>query len=333
MIYNNFNTLIPFFIERYPSLYRDMVNSCHHFNNTESLNPYHLEGSVWAHTMMVCKQIEKHGSGLLNLGALLHDIGKPYVREQVVKNEKKKVTFYNHDSLSAFLALNIMEDLDLSMKDREILFNIIALHTQVFKQDQYKLSSNLDPQIVTALFKLAKADHEGRFYLEGGINIEDVGIVHRDVTKEFSKEVTILCGLPCSGKSSFRRNSDNFIVCRDDILEESSEGANYIEKFKNANQKEVDKLLNKRFSEAKKHDRVIIDMMHMSKKSRRRSLSHFGKDYKKNCVVFLPTLTDIYDRNCRRDGKSIKEEVFLQKILSFYPPSYEEFDSIVWRFK
>ena len=37
----------------YPELVKLMKESNHHFSEG-NLNPYHLEGDIWCHTMMVC---------------------------------------------------------------------------------------------------------------------------------------------------------------------------------------------------------------------------------------------------------------------------------------
>lgn len=352
--------LVVWFQEKYPDLVRDMLQCTHHrtevddfingnkdicvSSNPTSLNPYHLEGDVWAHTMMVCKQAENLNY-LAKVSALLHDIGKPSTRAVNPKNGR--VSFFNHDAVSAFMSLKMLKDLAIPKEDRHVVFNAIALHTQVYKQDQKKLCKDLGNLLAAeTLLSLGRADHEGRFSTAGEFEkIDFVDIIKyakEPVKVDKEKEVVILCGLPGSGKSTWvedqkkkwNQNEINLSVSRDEIVENLGKGDTYNEKWENVDQKAVDKHLRDNLTlccltGAKQ---VIVDMTHMSKKSRRRTLSHFNKDYKKTCVVFLPDLETIYLRNDKRDGKNIDREVIDRMMKSFYPPTYEEFDEIIWRF-
>lgn len=78
--------IIKYFNKKYPTLVNLMKKTEHGYNN---LNDYHLEGSVWTHTMMVLKELENE-SKELQLAALLHDVGKPFSIEIVDKLEKSK---------------------------------------------------------------------------------------------------------------------------------------------------------------------------------------------------------------------------------------------------
>ena len=72
-------------------------------------------------------------------------------------------------------------------------------------------------------------------------------------------------------------------------------------------------------------------MTHMSKKSRRKTLAHYGDDYNKECKLFLTSLTDIGIRNMERssEGKHISKRVYDFMMKSFYMPTYsEDFDWI-----
>lgn len=76
-----------------------------------------------------------------------------------------------------------------------------------------------------------------------------------------------------------------------------------------------------------------VDMTHMSLKSRRRTLSHFGKDWQKNCIVLLPTLSEINRRKGLRTEKVIDNSVLDAMISSFRPPCLGEgFDNITYKF-
>lgn len=326
--------LVTWFQKEYPELVKSMHESSHH-NVGVDFNPYHLEGDVWTHTMMVCKQAENMPYEV-QIAALLHDIGKPSTRKLNPKNGR--VAFFNHDAVSAFMSLEILnrEELGLDNKQKADIFNLIALHTQVYKLGAKKLAAIGNINLVGNLLLLGKADHEGRFHSHEGAEIptfdEMLGEYQASRYRDVSKEVHILCGLPASGKSTWVSQNSNmdFIISRDHIIESTCEGINYTEKWKNANQKIVDADLSDYFKQAKNFNNVVVDMTHMSKKSRKRSLSHFGIDYKKICHVFLTDLPTINLRNSQRHGKFIVEDVYKRMMESFYPPTLEEFDEIIY---
>ena len=72
--------LISWFQINYPQLRDELKNCMHNFDDAK-LNPYHLESDCWSHTMMVCKIAELEDfDKVVQIAALLHDIGKPLVR-------------------------------------------------------------------------------------------------------------------------------------------------------------------------------------------------------------------------------------------------------------
>lgn len=352
--------LVSWFQLEYPELIQAMKNSNHHLNAEEhldlkllsgieasKLNPYHLESDVCTHTMMVCKQAENM-SHEVKIAALLHDIGKPSTRAINPKNGR--VSFYNHDAVSAFMALEILKRPELELDKEQIarIFNTIALHTQIYKLETRQLAKLQDLKLLGNLVSLGTADHEGRFHSHEGSELPSPGILslmaiqEKNFEEKGPKSVTLMCGLPGSGKSTWvakKENHDCFRVSRDEALmnlaidKTKNFQINYNEAWRIIDQKEVDKELQRLFKEAKEYDNVIVDMTHMSKKSRRRSLSHFGKDYKKECIVFLTDLPTVYLTNEKRCGKIIERDVVDRMMRSFYPPTLEEFDDIkyIWR--
>ena len=358
---NNMTQLISWFQLEYPQLVVDMKRATHHLTYMDkmelkehkdiylngkfqgipsysqqayNLNPYHLESDVFTHTMMVCKQAE-NTSYEVKLAALLHDIGKPSTRKVNPKNGR--VSFFNHDAVSAFMSLEILkrEELGLTKKQQAHIFNLIALHTQIYKLTNEQIAAIGDIDLIINLIELGKADHAGRFHTEGDAvipSIIDISM-QEPVKRVTDKEVIILVGLPNGGKSTYvkeqkQTNPEYFVVSRDAIINRTFPELEYNEAWDACDQQEVNNELEMCYNEAKNQDSVIVDMTHMSKKSRRRSLSHFGKGYKKKCVIFLPELNIIFDRNSKRQGKSIPIEVIEKMISSFYPPTMQEFDEI-----
>ena len=336
----NKSEIIKWFMDSFPELVKEMQESDHNFDK-DNLNPYHMEGSIWTHTCLVVNAAQEGHHNIL--AALLHDIGKPMCEERV--EDKKRVRFFNHESMSAFMALDVMkkfeEDFKIKLFKKE-LFQAIALHTEPFKLSNEKLDERLvnqDKSFLHMLKVLNEADADGRFYFAGDSErYWEPQAKTREITPK-PKTATVLIGLPCSGKSSYIRTLDpetsHSVISRDDILMKFP-GETYDEKWKNADQKKVDKI----FQDWKKRcvesgDDLIFDLTHMSRKSRRRSIHNLPSDYKKKAIVFMPTLTEIAERSRKRSktGKSIGGDVYEKMVCAFYPPMYDEFDEIEWRFE
>ena len=99
--------LIEWFQINYPDMHQALLQCNHNFDEKD-LNPYHLESDCWSHTMMVCKIAElSHYEKVVQIAALLHDIGKPASRK--INPRNNHVQFFGHENLSAnhLIALKI----------------------------------------------------------------------------------------------------------------------------------------------------------------------------------------------------------------------------------
>ena len=115
--------LVQWFYYNYPDLARDMSNTSH-AAYPDRPNPFHLEGDVLTHTMMVC-QNAKNLKKTNKIAALLHDIGKPLCKEVIdviegVKPENYYSKFpklYNeYKEKHPLNEITFMEYLDLNRK-------------------------------------------------------------------------------------------------------------------------------------------------------------------------------------------------------------------------
>ena len=91
----------------------------------------------------------------------------------------------------------------------------------------------------------------------------------------------LLIGPTLSGKSTWIRNNypNVNVISRDEIVMEVYGSRDYTEAFNNVDQKEVDKVLSKRFLDANKEKKnVIVDMTHMASKRRNQNLNYFSND-------------------------------------------------------
>ncbi len=155
---------IKWFSINYPE-YKEALLNCHHnFDNSE-VNPYHVEGDCWSHTMMVCKVAELKGyDKVVQVSALLHDIGKPSSRKVNPKNNH--VQFFGHEEVSAKMAKPLVEDLVardmLTKNEADEVLEIIRLHGEIYKNKE-QLKESLSPHLFKSLCELNECDHLGRF--------------------------------------------------------------------------------------------------------------------------------------------------------------------------
>lgn len=341
----------------FPDLWRDMEGSNHHFNAT-TLNPYHLEGRVSTHTLMVAKIAELFKEDdIVQWAALLHDIGKPSARIEIT--EKERARFVQHESISMFLAIDILNKTDMSTDDKIMTLRTIAGHSLLFdlvliEGDDIKLDEKAltlfegERTFLSYVSRITRCDTLGRF-AKGADARTKLGelivkrtesIVNRlvdkpsvDITKN---KLTILCGLPGSGKSSYVETlpKDTIVISRDNVLESIASRMNitYNEAFHlQANDKQIktdiDHEIARVVQAAKSaNSNVVIDMTNLSKKSRRRWIGQFGKHYRVECILFLTGLSELARRNEIRSqaGKSISDDVYLHMMKSFTLPMYNE---------
>lgn len=159
--------LLHWFQTNYPELKENLLNCHHNFDNSDT-NPHHIEGDCWSHTMMVCKVAQLKGyNSVVQVAALLHDIGKPNTRK--VNSSNNHVRFFGHEELSATMAEPLVADLverEMIRRDEaDEVIELIALHAYLYKHTEdeivEKFRENLP--LFKNLIKLRECDDLGRF--------------------------------------------------------------------------------------------------------------------------------------------------------------------------
>ena len=344
------NKYVKFLIENYATVVNSMMKCSHHFSDN-ALSPYHLEGDIWSHTLMVAKLAELLGTDKnVHLAALLHDIGKP--ESLLIDIEKCKNSFYGHSGISFWRSIEILNKLELSKEDKIEILSLIALHLDFMniKNNEGRLRHKFknNQELLRKLARLYYCDSNGRFSEDEHATREEINtilntrVINEDVQNK-PHQLVLLCGLPCSGKSTFIKNcgvleySDASIISRDDILMELSNTDDYQKAWKSADQEKVNLVLEERFIKAV-HQRkdVIVDMTNMSRKSRNKFTCRVPKkEYGSKCILFATGLDEITRRNIKRreeTNKFIPKEVYLNMERSFTLPMQDEFSEIEWRF-
>ena len=156
-----------------------------------------------------------------------------------------------------------------------------------------------------------------------------------------SPYILILVGPPLSGKTFFYKKFlseiDNNVelISRDETVMEVYGSRNYTEAFNNVDQKEVDRVLTQKFLDASSLNKnVIVDMTHMTSKTRKQNLNYFSDEYYKLAVIF-PILSD--EEYEKRNRKRIEEENkdlpmrIVRNMISSYQPirSDEGFNKVI----
>ena len=152
-------------------------------------------------------------------------------------------------------------------------------------------------------------------------------------------KVILLVGPPLSGKDTYLKSkdfSDFTMISRDDILMSLHNTNDYSEAFNQVDQKEVDRLLNKKIQDCIDNKKnVIINMTNLNKKSRNRHLCKFpNSDYDKIAIVFPKlNLCDYINRNDNRkkvENKFIPVSVIQSMIENWQEVTEDEgFNTII----
>lgn len=320
----------------YPGLCQEM-RDCFHQYSPEHQNGFHLENDVFTHTMMVYNEALKTGiGGPIEMLALLHDIGKIEARQPV--DETKRVRFFGHESLSAFKAVDMFSQLRPTFLDyeKQFMFEAICLHTEPFKNEQLLTQKLVNNETLGRYLEIfASCDSAGRFCempKQHEFCAKDIKRKPKTPIKE--KEVTFLIGLPGSGKSTLVKNQykNHFVVSRDNILKETYPELTYNEAFQ-MDQSNTNMLLDKRFRESTKHNKVVVDLTNLVNKKRNSRLNTFYKDYYKTAIVLLPGDKVETERRAMRKDKTIPDYVILNMKKSFSPPLFDSFDKIQYRWE
>jgi len=160
--------IITWFCINYPEIRKELLD-CSHSGGDGEVNPYHIEGDCWSHTMMVCKMMEINSSDkALLVSALLHDIGKPAKRRVSLKNGH--IQFFGHEEESALLAKPILAKMvnDGIVDDAQAkeALELISKHGYFYKAkdiDEVYQEFVDRREFFLKLTLLVECDHLGRF--------------------------------------------------------------------------------------------------------------------------------------------------------------------------
>ena len=149
----------------------------------------------------------------------------------------------------------------------------------------------------------------------------------------FIPELVMLCGIPCSGKSTYVNKlrayeywKDAVVLSTDNYIEEQAKrlGMTYNEVFQDCID-EATRQLEMSFVRAKEEGkRIIWDQTNLSIKTRKKKLTKVPSIYKRTAVWFQVDLEEALKRNETREGKFIPESILKRMYHQFEVPTLEE---------
>lgn len=319
--------VLKWFKMNYTSLIEDMRN-CSHDLDINTPSPYHAEGDIWTHTMMVYNQL-KSESTELKLAALLHDIGKPYTAH--IKDGKNYMSFSNHEQVSTYMAIPIL--LKFEKDFNETIDKDIILKSINFHQDIHKLGKLIDKEYIiteeelsflnkkfgnfdfyTFMLKLSQADANGRICLDNEKLEKQYQFLFNYIPTETYKEhlknapeFIMIAGVPGCGKSTLSqqlmKEKDYIYLSTDSIImEKNSKNVPYGMFWTPEKRDEAILELDKRLQIAiKDRKNIIVDGTNIDMIARERRLSSVpDKYYKKVGINVVCSLDTIIKRNNER---------------------------------
>lgn len=297
--------------------------------NTHEGSPYHKEGSFLKHLEMVYDISKIFYDLELSIACLLHDIGKPFCR--FYDTEKNVTRFNGHESLSVFIAIDVLDILTKDEKYKDIdkirILKLIQRHADPYKFSKEKLLKLYTKSEMQDVCRIHFCDTKGRLPEKEPtlIDISDFEFI-KEPKYTSSKMFVVLHGVPCSGKSTYietlnksenlteyEKNFKDFrVLSRDEIVMKFAELNNLtykksFDKFKD----KINKEYQKRFSELKYCD-IIVDGTNISEKSRRKF-----KNRNVLVITFLVGFNEIFKRNSKRLNKKLENYVIINFMKNF----------------
>jgi len=293
-------------------------------------HPYHLEDSVWTHTMMVMQQVLNLNVKFetyrkLQIVALLHDIGKV----NAFRIDNNKYYFKGHEGLSTQIAFDILIKMrqcnilsDLNDQDMKEILSVISLHNVKYDDLKYsELHSNF-----------IKCDRLGSISVNIQDEIEYPNRKYIVSNTKGNRELIIIHGKPYSGKTYYSKQFTDHHV-----IDYNQELSNFYDKFNNkfvtfneknnwvmSNKKsEFNKYFEKRLLKAREHDKVCLVVSAPTLKSRRYLINIFQL-FKIHIITLLCTNELIKERRLNRIGNLINDKELFEYDKSFIMPVLAE---------
>jgi len=146
-------------------------------------------------------------------------------------------------------------------------------------------------------------------------------------------ECVFLCGIPCSGKSTYVNKlkkldywKDAVVLSTDNYIEKQAQrcGMTYNQIFDDVIDNATRELELELSMAKDKGKNIIWDQTNLSVKTRRKKLSKLPSIYARGVIYFTVSLEEALERNENREGKYIPKSVLKRMWHQFEIPTLEE---------
>jgi len=126
---------------------------------------FHAEGNVFKHTILCLEKLAPDVSAEVAWAILLHDIGKPAMRREIIHPQKgKRTVFYGHVEVSAKMTEQICHRLKFSKKEKDVVVFLVREHLKHKDIPKMKLARQrqwVSHPLMPELLQVWKADGQG----------------------------------------------------------------------------------------------------------------------------------------------------------------------------
>ena len=226
------------------NLVREMEACSHEHSKFQKPNPFHMEGSVWTHTMMVLQHMnyllnEKYGffdTNIPLLCAITHDFGKVVVRNEL--ENQNKVRFFGHEYASVQKAVDFIYFIKEKLNwDKQYLQTVIKYvipvvsnHLHIYSCEDFDLNRycGFDPKLAELYSLMLESDFNGQIIshersstdlknIDYSDKLRNLPMIENKISSLDECDLVFYCGLPGSGKDYIAKMHGREIVSLDQI--------------------------------------------------------------------------------------------------------------------
>ncbi len=173
-------------------LLKEVLPAVKELENCEQGYPYHQEGNVLEHTILLGKKLGSNVDLELKWAGIFHDIAKPESKQIKKVDEQEKVSFLKHEELGAIKTKQVLKKMKFSNKEIQNISWYIKNHMFFLakiggrlrdsknkekainksKADIKKLIEEKGEKMVKNLLKLSRADDQASIFYPGFSKID-----------------------------------------------------------------------------------------------------------------------------------------------------------------
>lgn len=131
------------------NLLKEFLPEIADLKNCEQGPPYHMEGNVFEHTILVLNNLPKTASARLLWAAIFHDVGKPETREETINEGQKKVSFHKHAEAGVNTTIKRLKTLKIT----SVEIDAIPENQDLSAKELEKSKNKITPEAVAVLVK------------------------------------------------------------------------------------------------------------------------------------------------------------------------------------